>query len=225
MKLININTKKLSLSPKRFFRSKKERSAVSKSDPSSFSSGTSSSSSDASNHKAANGAAGSRTPTSVLPGTSGDWSDYSADIQCELAQAFKLIDRDNDGIISLEELEALLTRLGAQHQQLSQEEVTMMLSEVDHDGEGCISIQALTNRVGSACGPVSDSDDLREAFDVFDTDQDGKISAEELLRVFKAIGDERCTLEECRRMIESVDRNEDGFVCFEDFSRMMELHR
>ncbi|KAF7819075.1 putative calcium-binding protein CML36 [Senna tora] len=219
MKLININAK--NLSPKRLFRSKKERSVVSRSDPSSFSSGTSSSSSDGSIHKPLPGAAGSTTPTSVLPEISGDWSDISAEIPTDLglAQAFKLIDRDNDGIISREELGALLSRLGAQPP--SQEEVAMMLSEVDHDGRGCIRVEALMSRVG----PGPDSDDLREAFEVFDTDHDGRISAEELLRVFKAIGDERCTLEECRRMIEGVDRSGDGFVCFEDFSRMMELHQ
>lgn len=101
-----------------------------------------------------------------------------------------------------------------------------MLSEVDGDGRGCISVEALMNRVGSSSGQGSDpEEELREAFEVFDTDQDGRISAEELLRVFTAIGDERCTLEECRRMIEGVDKNGDGFVCFEDFSRMMELQR
>ena len=225
MKLSDINPKNLKLSPKRLFRPKKDRSVVVRSDPSSFSSGTSlsSSSSEGSILKPAKGAAGSRTPTSVLPDTPGEWYDFSAYVQDELTQAFKLIDRDNDGIISRDELEALLIRLGSQPP--SQEEVTQMLSEVDQEGDGCISVEALMSRVGSACEPSCDSDDLKEAFEIFDTDHDGKISAEELLRVFKAIGEERCTLEECRRMIENVDRKGGGFVCFEDFSRMMELQR
>ncbi|KAF7804036.1 putative calcium-binding protein CML36 [Senna tora] len=220
MELTSMNPKTLKLSPKHLFRSKKDRSSLSRSDaPSSFSSGTSSSSSsDGSSSTTLNPAnaalVGSSTPTSVLP----DWSDN----QCDFVEAFRLIDRDNDGFVSREELEAVLTRLGAA-QPLSQEEVTMMLSEVDEEGRGCISVEAIMNRVGAACGPVCESDELREAFDVFDTDHDGKISAEELMRVFKAIGEERCTLEECRRMIEGVDRNGDGFVCFDDFSRMMEL--
>ncbi len=217
MKLININPKNLKLSPKRFFRSKKDRSAVSRSDPPSFGSGSSSSSSEGSTHKAATCAAGSQTPTSVLPDVSGDWPDVSGDLHCDLAQAFRLIDRDNDGVVSRNELEALLTRLAA----APPTEVAMMLREVDSDGRGCISLEALMKRVGSG----GDPDELMEAFAVFDTDRDGRISAEELLRVFKAIGDERCTLEECRRMIESVDRKGDGFVCFEDFSRMMELQQ
>ncbi|XP_054777737.1 probable calcium-binding protein CML35 [Prosopis cineraria] len=220
MKLISINPKTFRLNAKQLFRSKRERSAVSRSDPPSFSSSGTSSSSDESTHKPAPGAPGSRTPTSVLPDISPDWSDHSTEIQSDLAQALRLVDRDDDGIISREELEAFLTRLGE-----SQEDVAMMLSDVDPEGSGCISVDALLSRVGPGCGSTPDSDSLREAFEVFDTDRDGKISAEELLEFFKAIGDERCTLEECRRMIKRVDRNGDGFVCFEEFSRMMEPQR
>ncbi|KAI5318067.1 hypothetical protein L3X38_037775 [Prunus dulcis] len=227
MKLIKISSK--SLSPKRLFRSKKDRSAVSRrsSDPLSFESGTASSSSSSSSdslHKPGTGAeaGGIGTPTSVLPERSGDWSDFSTDLQLDMAQAFKLIDRDNDGVVSIKELEALLSRLGADPP--SQEEVMLMLSEVDREGNGSISLEALLNRVGPVCGPAADSE-LRDAFEVFDSDHDGKISAEELLNVFTAIGDDRCTLEDCRRMIAGVDKNGDGFVCFEDFARMMELQR
>ena len=68
-------------------------------------------------------------------------------------------------------------------------------------------------------------EELRETFEVFDTDGDGKITAEELMRVLAAIGDERCTLEDCGRMIAEVDKNGDGEVCFEDFSRLMILSK
>ncbi|XP_068330055.1 probable calcium-binding protein CML36 [Pyrus communis] len=222
MKFINISSK--NLSPKRLFRSKKDRYAVSSSDPPSFGSGTDFSSSFSSSsdsiHKP--GAGGVTTPTSVLAERSGYWSEFSADLQLDMAKAFKLIDRDNDGVVSRKELEALLCQLG--NNPPSQEEVTLMLSEVDRDGSGSITLEALLNQVGPVSGPPADSE-LRDAFEVFDTDNDGKISAEELLRVFKAIGDELCTLEECRRMIAEVDKNGDGFVCFEEFVHMMELQR
>ncbi|XP_072996640.1 probable calcium-binding protein CML35 [Typha latifolia] len=64
-------------------------------------------------------------------------------------------------------------------------------------------------------------EEIREAFDVFDVDGDGRISPEELLGVFVAIGDEECTIKDCRRMIAGVDTNGDGFVGFDDFVRMM----
>ena len=106
----------------------------------------------------------------------------------------------------------------------SQEELSIMVSEVDRDGDGCISFEEF-GAISSAFGPASDDSELHETFDFFDTDHDGKITAEELFNVFTSIGDERCTLEDCRRMIAGVDKNGDGFVCFEDFTRMMEHQR
>ncbi|XP_042516663.1 probable calcium-binding protein CML36 [Macadamia integrifolia] len=217
------------ISPKSLFRSmslpkKKSRSSLSRSDPSSFTSSSSSESSSSSTHL--KDVTGPGTPTSVLPScpqqvVSGKWSDLSADMTFELVQSFKLIDKDGDGKITRHELEEMLTRLGLEPE--SEEELAMMLMDVDRDGDGCVSLEefgALSSAFGPACGS-----ELRDAFDFFDANRDGKISAEELLKGFLAIGDDRCTLEDCKRMIDGVDTDGDGFVCFEDFSRMMERQR
>ncbi|KAL0896573.1 hypothetical protein Bca101_080534 [Brassica carinata] len=214
----SLSSKFLRLSPKRLFRSKSKKSSVSRSEPSSFSSGASSSSSEGSfnNLKPAGPAA---TPVSVLPGDNQDF--YS-----ELIQAFKLIDRDDDGVVSRTDLAALLSGLSPEPP--SHEEVTLMLQEVDGGGgedDGCISLEELASRVAGTSSSDSDGgsvDEMREVFEFFDVDHDGRISAEELHRVFGVIGDERCTMEECVRMIATVDGNGDGFVCFDDFCRMME---
>ncbi|XP_022983878.1 probable calcium-binding protein CML36 [Cucurbita maxima] len=102
------------------------------------------------------------------------------------------------------ELEALLGLIGAEPP--SEEELKMMMSQVDKVGPACHS-------------------ELRDTFEIFDADHDGRITAEELFSVFSAMGDEQCTLEDCRRMIAGVDKNGDGFVCFEDFAVMMECQR
>ncbi|CAF2093689.1 hypothetical protein BRARA_E00219 [Brassica rapa] len=203
---------KLAASLKRVFRSK-SKGSVSRSEPSSFSSAASSSSSDGGSYgKLKPGPAA--TPVSVLPQSSGDF--YS-----ELVEAFKLIDRDDDGVVSRKDLAALLSRLSPEPP--SPEEVSMMLREVDADG--CISLEELASRVaGTSSGEgCIETEEMREVFEFFDADRDGRISAEELHRVFGVIGDERCTLEDCVRMIATVDRNGDGFVRFDDFRRMMEL--
>ncbi|CAH8392874.1 unnamed protein product [Eruca vesicaria subsp. sativa] len=200
---------KLAASLKRMFRSK-SKASVSRSEPSSFSSDASSSSYDVDLKPGP-----AATPVSVLPQSSGDF--YT-----ELVQAFKLIDRDDDGVVSRKDLAALLSRLSPEPP--SPEEVSMMLREVD-DAEGCISLEELASRVaGTSSGEVCiEKEEMREVFEFFDADRDGRISAEELLRVFGVIGDERCTLEECVRMIATVDGNGDGFVRFDDFCRMMEI--
>ncbi|KAM3339512.1 calcium-binding protein CML37-like isoform X1 [Capsicum galapagoense] len=110
-----------------------------------------------------------------------------------------------------EELEAILTRVGTEP--LSDEEVLMFLNE------GLVDIEVDID------GDNISSEELRGTFDFFDVDHDGKITAEELFNVFTTIGDDKCTLEDCKRMIKSVDKNGDGFVCFEDFCIMMENQR
>jgi calcium-binding protein CML len=189
---------KLTINPKKLFGSKKTRS-VSKTDQSSFGSGTDTSSSSVE--------AWETTPTSVF----------------DLEHAFKAIDINGDGVITVAELEALFSRIcgGAAP---SQDEILVMVNELDRDGDGCISLEEF-GAIGSAFLPPSGEEELRETFEFFDEDKDGRITAEELLRVFKAFGDGRCTLEDCRRMISGVDKNGDGFVCFEDFTLMMDLQR
>ncbi|XP_058212277.1 probable calcium-binding protein CML35 [Rhododendron vialii] len=202
----------ININPKKLFRSKKSRS-ISGSDPPSFGSGsTSSDSSESSsshhhNHKSDGG---KRTPTSVLTST---------DIHFELVQALKMTDKEGNGKITRKQLEAVLSRVGGEPP--SEEELTKMLDEVDRDGNGSISFEEF-GAISSAFGPPACDTELRDAFEFFDTNRDGRITAEELHAVFSAIGDGRCTLEDCRRMISGVDKNGDGFVCFEDFSLMME---
>ncbi|XP_077242527.1 putative calcium-binding protein CML36 [Tasmannia lanceolata] len=197
----------MKLNLRSLFGSKKSRS-MSKSDPSYFSSISSTSSKE--------------TPKSVLHpklNISGDFSDFSADISYDVIEVFKLFDKDGDGNISRHELELVFQRLGAEPP--SDKELGLILDDADQDGDGSISLEEF-GALYSALGPVCRSE-LLDAFNYFDTDRDGKISAEELFGVFSTLGDDRCTLEECRRMIEGVDTDGDGFVCFEDFARMMEI--
>ncbi|CAN6478392.1 unnamed protein product [Victoria cruziana] len=141
---------------------------------------------------------------------------YSPSPQWEVGQVFKMFDKDGDGKISCYELGSILRRLGDES---SDEEVMRMLSNADEDGDGFISMEEFDrmNMVASAAAAT----DLIDAFNVFDRDRDGKISVYELRRVFVALGDEDCTLEDCLRMIKKVDGDGDGYVSFDDFIAMM----
>ncbi|XP_059308995.1 probable calcium-binding protein CML36 [Lycium ferocissimum] len=213
------------------FKSKKSTrsSSISRSgsDPS-FSSGTTSSSSSSLENSHNKG--GVSTPTSVLPTLSNeisadDWSEIStAGVYSDIVKSFSVIDSNNSGKIRKEQLEAILTRIGGKSPP-SEEELELLLDEVDKNGDGCINLEDF-GLINSAFDPtVEDASELKDAFDFFDEDHDGKITAEELFNVFNMIGDAKCTLEDCRRMIASVDKNGDGFVCFEDFCLMMEQQR
>ncbi|CAH8339275.1 unnamed protein product [Eruca vesicaria subsp. sativa] len=131
------------LNPKRLFRSKPP-STPSKSTASSFSSVTTAAEDDCNPSSVV-------TPTSILP----EVSPYS---YVEILQAFKLIDRDDDGAVTRHDLASLLTRLGPEP--LTEEEIAVMMEELDCDGDGAIRLEELASRV------VSSSDDHQTRGDV-----------------------------------------------------------
>lgn len=96
-----------------------------------------------------------------------------------------------------------------------------MLTEIDSNGDGVITLEEF-GAVSEAFGPAAGDGELKEVFEFFDRDGDGKITADELYEVFVSLGDGKVTVEECVGMIKSVDVNGDGFVCFDDFRSMME---
>lgn len=148
----------------------------------------------------------------------------------ELREVFKVFDADGDGKITKSELGCVLRSLG---DDLSEEELVLMVQAADKDGDGCIDLQEFIslNTVDAADddataivaseGILPAMDDLRDAFRIFDADMDGKISAQELHRVLTSLGDAECTIDDCRQMIRGVDKDGDGFVDFQDFRRMM----
>ncbi|KAL2457285.1 Calmodulin and related proteins (EF-Hand superfamily) [Forsythia ovata] len=91
-----------------FSRKKSQSIPGSESDPTSFSFQTMSSASSSDDFQTGvrNPTNGSATPISGLPAE--EWADF------ELKQAFELIDRDGDGKIKKEELEALLNKIVAE---------------------------------------------------------------------------------------------------------------
>lgn len=58
-----------------------------------------------------------------------------ANFEMEMRSAFKVFDRDNSGTISLEEIAQVMQSFG---EKLSDEELKLMVSEVDKNGDGSI---------------------------------------------------------------------------------------
>ncbi|XP_051120628.1 calmodulin-like [Andrographis paniculata] len=147
----------------------------------------------------------------------------------EFREAFTLIDRDSDGVISVEELAAVIQSL---NEHPTMEEIQEMMDEVlllDHphphqnhihgatlDFHQFLTIMARKHREENV------GEELKEAFKVFDRDQDGFISAVELRNVMMNMG-ERLSHEEAEQMIREADVDGDGLVSFDEFVRIMVL--
>lgn len=138
-----------------------------------------------------------------------------------MEKVFKKFDANGDGRISASELQSLLKNLGSE---TTPEEVSRMMTEMDKDGDGFIDLKEFAEFHRGSEELVKDSSngnrELREAFDMYDKDKNGLISARELHTVLKSLG-EKVSMKDCSRMISSVDADGDGHVNFEEFKKMM----
>ncbi|XP_043710100.1 calcium-binding allergen Ole e 8-like [Telopea speciosissima] len=145
---------------------------------------------------------------------------YLEDME-ELERVFNRFDAHGDGKISSTELGNVLNTLGSES---SREVIHRMMREINIDEDGYIDLKefAYFHRGSS----ISDADagngmkELKDAFDMYDKDQNRLISVNELHMVLKSLG-EKCTIQDCSKMITSVDATGDGNVNFEEFKTMM----
>ncbi|XP_020206814.1 calmodulin-like protein 8 isoform X1 [Cajanus cajan] len=144
----------------------------------------------------------------------------SEDLIGEFLEAFCLFDRDGDGCITMEELASAIRTLNQNSPR--KEELEIMMNEVDMVGNGTIEFGQFLNLMARKMKQTEAEEELKEAFRLFDKDQDGYISPTELLSVMRNIG-VKVTEEELEQMIRVADLDGDGRVNYQEFVRMMAL--
>ena len=93
-----------------------------------------------------------------------------------------------------------------------------MMTEVDTDGDGEIDFDEFLSMMKEMSG---DSEkELLQAFQVFDKNKDGFISADELRQVMATLG-ETLSQEEIEEMIKEADQDGDGQGDYNEFVKMM----
>ncbi|KZV46819.1 hypothetical protein F511_36912 [Dorcoceras hygrometricum] len=145
-----------------------------------------------------------------------------------LQRIFNKLDKNGDGLVSLDELMWLLEKISMP---AKRDEIELLV------GQKCLGYidflffyQTLIKRNMVQENFLIEHEnemsemDLREAFRVFDLDGDGFISCEELQISLSRLGlwDE-CRVQDCNLMIDVYDKNSDGFLDFGEFKDMMLL--
>jgi len=141
----------------------------------------------------------------------------SAEQLAEFKEAFCLFDKDGDGRITSQELGIVMQSLG---QHPTQEELEDMINEMDVDGNGTVDFDEFIMMMSKKLSEPESEADIKEAFKVFDKDNNGFISASELRQVMINLG-EKLTDEEINEMIREADNDDDGQVNYEEFVKMM----
>ncbi|KAL0317209.1 UNVERIFIED_CONTAM: Calcium-dependent protein kinase [Sesamum angustifolium] len=132
-----------------------------------------------------------------------------------LKEMFKMIDTDNSGQITFEELKAGLERVGAN---LKESEIYDLMQAADVDNSGTIDYGefiAATLHLNK----IEREDHLFTAFSYFDKDGSGYITPDELQQACVEFGFDDTRLEE---MIREVDQDNDGRIDYNEFVTMMQ---
>merc|ERR1712070_340012 len=129
-----------------------------------------------------------------------------------------MFDLNGDGTIELDELQQVMRKLG---QNPSEQELKEMISTVDDNGDFEIDFAEFLMLMKSRIADRDPDKELRDAFKVFDTDNNGSIDKKELKRLLKKLG-QTLTDAELDAMMNEVDTNGDGEISFEEFKEMMQ---
>jgi len=136
----------------------------------------------------------------------------------DLEKAFSLFDIDGSGDISIPELTAVLQSLG---KDFSDEDLKEMHDIADKNGDGKIEFDDFHALMRETILRGIQENDLRDAFEVFDSDKDGFVTAKELQELFKNLG-ESIEIEDAVDMLNNADSDQDGLIDFKDFKAYYE---
>lgn len=92
---------------------------------------------------------------------------------------------DGDGTITTLELGTVMRSLG---QNPTDAELQDMINEVDVDGDGTINFDEFLSMMKKKFKDTDNEEEIRQAFQVFDKDGNGMISAKELKAVMESLG-------------------------------------
>ena len=158
-----------------------------------------------------------------------------------LRRIFDIFDKNGDGMITVQEINQALSRLGLEADLfeldstiksfikpgnigLTFDDFVALHQSLDQTFFGLDLEENIEEEAVEGEAKMSQEEsDLTEAFKVFDEDGDGFISAQELQVVLGKLGlPEAREIDRVQQMICSVDQNHDGRVDFFEFKHMMQ---
>ncbi|KAL2968942.1 hypothetical protein AAZX31_15G053500 [Glycine max] len=139
----------------------------------------------------------------------------------EIKEAFELFDTDGSGTIDAKELNVAMRALGFE---MTEEQINQMIADVDKDGSGAIDYDEFEYMMTAKIGERDTKEELMKAFHIIDHDKNGKISALDIKRIAKELG-QNFTDREIQEMVEEADQDNDREVSAEEFITMMNRTR
>lgn len=137
-----------------------------------------------------------------------------------LRETFMSLDANGDGLLSMDELAAGLDSAGFRK---TNSDLQGMMEGMDTDGSGVIDYTEFLAAALDKRHYISEQA-VRTAFQVFDLDNDNRISLDELRQVLNEggeLGNPSMCSSSAEQIMREVDWNGDGTIDFQEFTRMM----
>ena len=131
--------------------------------------------------------------------------------------AFKLVDEDNNGEISVKELGLILQTLG---QNPSRKELEEMIATVDKNGNMEIDFGEFLELMSEKMKDTDAENEMVESFMVFDRDGNGLIGEEELKQTMLGLGI-KVGNKEIAAMLAHADEDKDDHLNYAEFVKIM----
>eukprot|EP00299_Pterocystis_sp_00344_P004456 c1546_g1_i1.p1 GENE.c1546_g1_i1~~c1546_g1_i1.p1 ORF type:complete len:157 (-),score=35.52 c1546_g1_i1:28-498(-) len=141
-------------------------------------------------------------------------SDVPPEVLAEYKEAFSLFDRDGSGTINTRDVGIVLRSLGATP---TEAEINDIIKQTDGDSMGFDEFLGHITRLM----PLKyTSQEVIEAFRIFDKEGNGYVSMNELRHVITSLG-EKLTNEEVDEMMREAKVNSQGMLSYVDFVETM----
>merc|ERR1712189_50170 len=147
-----------------------------------------------------------------------DTADMAGASETELREAFKLFDIDGDGIITMEELKSLVSKVGGD---ISEADAKAMIQAADKDGNMGIDFSEFAKLWEALHG--EGEAELRK-FAKLDVDKSGYITKDEMVVTISS-GFQGDKLEEAKVALDKLDVDKDGKVSYPEFLLVMKYKK
>eukprot|EP01063_Lacrimia_lanifica_P005785 TRINITY_DN1349_c0_g3_i1.p2 TRINITY_DN1349_c0_g3~~TRINITY_DN1349_c0_g3_i1.p2 ORF type:complete len:148 (+),score=88.40 TRINITY_DN1349_c0_g3_i1:61-504(+) len=135
----------------------------------------------------------------------------------QIKEVFDLFDSDSSGVIDAEEMHYALKGLGFE---LSQREVSQVVERLDKDGNGVVEFEEFEKFVQDKQNKRGSDDEIKEAFKLFDLDNTGFVSLQNMLAVTEMIG-ENTSKDVLAAFIKEADLDKDSQLSLKEWQAVM----
>lgn len=134
-----------------------------------------------------------------------------------MLEAFNLLDYTGEGKIKAEDFRVAIKALGYEP---TKEELETMINAVDKGDTGRLSFENFQTAIMRKIMAQDCDGDIMKSFRLFDMDDTGLISFDNVKQVSQILG-ASLTDEEIEEMIDDADKDFDGYINVQEFMKMI----